>query len=141
MSTSTPFGTGSASYEAAGKEAGISQLVDEFYEHMDALEHARIVRAMHPSDLAVPREKLKTFLCAWLGGPNRYADRFGPISIPRAHAHFAIDEPERDAWLACMQHAVDSQPWDDAFKHYFMRAIAVPAERVRMASVARRASE
>jgi hemoglobin len=141
MSTSTHFGTGSASYEAAGEEAGISQLVNEFYEHMDALEHARVVRAMHPPDLGRSREKLTTFLCAWLGGPNRYRERFGPISIPRAHAHFDIDESERDAWLACMQRAVDSQPWDEAFKDYFMRAIAVPAERVREASAARRESE
>ena len=45
---------------------------------------------------------------------------------------------ERDAWLACMECAVNEQPWTTDFKRYFMRAIAVPAERVRCASVARR---
>ena len=37
-----------------------------------------------------------------------------------------------------MEAAVDEQPWTDDFKRYFMRAIAVPAERVWLASVARR---
>lgn len=136
--TATTYGVGDTSYRAAGERAGIAQLVDRFYEHMDTLPDARTIRAMHPPDLALAREKLKVFLCAWLGGPNEYRERFGPISIPGAHARFPIDEAERDAWLLCMARAVDEQPWTEAFKHYFMRAIAVPAERVRVASVMRR---
>lgn len=136
--TAATYGVGDASYRAAGERDGIARLVDRFYEYMDALPDARTIRAMHPPDLALAREKLKVFLWAWLGGPNEYRDRFGPISIPGAHARFPIDEPERDAWLLCMARAVDEQPWTEAFKHYFMRAIAVPAERVRVASVMRR---
>ncbi|HVK75050.1 MAG TPA: group II truncated hemoglobin [Kofleriaceae bacterium] len=135
---SAPYGTGAASYEAAGGDAGIARLVDAFYDYMDSLAEARGIRAMHDADLARSREKLKVFLCAWLGGPNLYREKFGPISIPGAHARFAIDEPERDAWLACMRRAVDDQPWSAAFKRYFLNAIAVPAERVRVASRARR---
>ncbi len=37
-----------------------------------------------------------------------------------------------------MERAVDEQPWAEASKFYFMQAIAVPAERVRVASVMRR---
>ena len=85
--------------------------------------------------------KLKVFLAGWLGGPKEYAKRFRKIRIPHVHAHLAIDEAERDAWLACMKQAVDAQDaWSDDFKAYFLRAIAVPAERVRQASVARRES-
>jgi len=135
---SAAYGTGAASYEAAGRDVGIARLVDAFYDHMDTLDQARIIRAMHAPSLALSRAKLKAFLCAWLGGPNEYRERFGPISIPGAHARFTIDEAERDAWLECMRRAVEDQPWEPAFKLYFMRAIAVPAERVRVASVFRR---
>ncbi|MGN6107124.1 MAG: group II truncated hemoglobin [Kofleriaceae bacterium] len=128
------FGVGSSSYEAAGQRDGLARLVDAFYDYMDELPEAAVIRAMHPSELALSREKLKVFLSAWLGGPNEYRERFGPISIPRAHAHLAIDEPERDAWLHCMRRAVDDQPWTAEFKAYFLRAIAVPAERVRAMS-------
>jgi hemoglobin len=135
---SVSYGTGDASYQAAGGSAGIRALVERFYEYMDALAEARDVRAMHGPELAEVREKLIVFLCAWLGGPNEYRARFGPISIPGFHAQFAIDEAARDAWLLCMARAVAEQPWADSFKAYFLRAISIPAERVRVASVMRR---
>lgn len=137
--TSPSYGTGDASYRAAGGSDGIDRLVHRFYEHMETLPEARALLAMHAADLTEVREKLAVFLVAWLGGPNGYRARFGPISIPGFHARFAIDEAERDAWLLCMERAVDEQPWAEAFKLYFMKAIAVPAERVRAASVMRRA--
>jgi hemoglobin len=130
----TPYGTGAASYDAAGGAQGLSRLVDAFYRVMDTAPAARTIRAMHGIDLTTSREKLKVFLAAWLGGPNDYRTRFGPISIPGVHAHLDIGEAERDAWLHCMQCAVDEQPWAADFKDYFMRAIAVPAERVRVAA-------
>lgn len=133
------YGVADASYRAAGGQDGIYKLVWRFYEHMDALPEARVIREMHAPDLTIVREKLAVFLCAWLGGPNEYRAKFGPISIPGFHARFPIDEDERDAWMLCMARAVDEQPWADDFKHYFLRAISIPAERVRVASVMRRA--
>ncbi len=132
------FGDGSASYVAAGERHGIARLVDAFYRNMDELPLAATVRAMHSRDLRLAREKLTVFLCGWLGGPNLYTQTFGALSIPRFHARFDIDEAERDAWLSCMAKAVEDQPWTPAFKAYFMSAIRVPAERIRVASVARR---
>jgi len=137
---SLSYGTADSSYQAAGGSAGIRALVHGFYEYMDTLPEARVVRAMHALELDLVREKLIVFLCAWLGGPNEYRARFGPISIPGFHAQFAIDEAERDAWLLCMARAVADQPWAESFKAYFMRAISMPAERVRAASIMRRAS-
>ena len=134
------FGVGDASFRAAGGLAGLEKLCRAFYVHMDHLPEAKVIRAMHPPDLSLATDKLITFLSGWLGGPRNYAERFGSISIPGVHAHLPIDEPERDAWLLCMEHAVAEQPWSEAFKAYFMSAIAVPAERVRLASVAKRAA-
>lgn len=130
------YGEGSASYIAAGERHGIARLVDAFYRYMDHLPLAATIRAMHERDLRLSREKLTVFLCGWLGGPNLYSATFGPISIPRVHQHLVIGEAERDAWLACMEQAVHEQPWTDDFKRYFMRAIAIPAERVRLAASA-----
>ncbi|MBX3158158.1 MAG: group II truncated hemoglobin [Deltaproteobacteria bacterium] len=131
------YGTGDASYRAAGERDGIHRLVERFYEYMDTLPEARAIRAMHGPELARVREKLAVFLCAWLGGPNDYRARFGAISIPGFHARFAIDEAARDAWLLCMARAVGDQAWADDFKQYFLQAISVPAERCRVASVHR----
>jgi hemoglobin len=105
---------------------------------MDTLPEAKDIRAMHAEDLTMAHEKLIVFLAGWLGGPKLYAKTFGPMRIPEAHAHLDIGVAERDAWLLCMQKAVDEQPWEDGFKKYFMGAISIPAERIRQVCEARR---
>ena len=134
------YGRGDTSFRAAGGEAGIRRLVDDFYARMDEDPHAAVIRAMHEPDLTVSRDKLTLFLCSWLGGPRLYRARYGEISIPGVHAHLDIGETERDAWLACMRDAVEVQPWSEDFKRYLLRQIAIPAERVRQASASRRAT-
>jgi len=128
------YGVGDASFRAAGGRDGIKKLVDRFYDVMDELPQARAIRAMHPRDLTVARDKLTLFLCGWLGGEKLYSKKYGPIIIPQAHAHLDINEAERDAWLACMQTAVDEQGYTEDFKQYLMEQLFVPAERCRMAS-------
>lgn len=128
------YGNGDASYRAAGEEAGIRRLCDDFYHFMSTLPEAAKIRAMHREDLATITDKLTLFLCGWLGGPRKYGEKYGPIHIPMAHRHLVINEPERDAWLLCMQKAADRQPWAEDFKHYFMTVIAMPAEKVRVTS-------
>jgi len=125
------YGVGDASFQAAGGEEGIARLVADFYDAMDRLPEAAGIRAMHPADLGVSRDKLARFLCGWLNGPKRYQEKYGSISIPGVHAHLAVDTAARDAWLACMVEALDRQPYADDFKRYLFRQLSVPAERVR----------
>lgn len=132
------YGEGDASFLAAGGLEGLRKLVDRFYRAMDELPEAKTIRAMHPEDLTVARDKLTLFLSGWLGGERLFAKKYGPIIIPRAHAHLDIDEPERDAWLACMRVAVDEQDYAPAFKKYLLEQLFVPAERCRIASLKRR---
>lgn len=125
------YGQGDASFRAAGGEEGIRLLVDRFYEEMDRLPEARGIREMHQADLAEVRDKLARFLCGWLGGPKRYQEKYGSISIPLSHQPFAIGSAERDAWLQCMALALATQPYATSFKTYLMQQFAIPAERVR----------
>ncbi len=126
-----PYGVGDASYQAAGGEAGIKRLVDDFYDAMECLPEAAKIRNMHPADLTVSRDKLTRFLCGWLGGPKLFAEKYGPINIPQAHVHLEIGPSERDAWLLCMQEALKKQPYATNFKEYLMAQLYVPAERSR----------
>ncbi len=125
------YGQQDASFHAAGGEVGIRQLVDAFYDEMQQAEYAATIRSMHPEDLEVSRDKLARFLCGWLGGPKRYSEKYGGMSIPAAHAHLDIGLAERDAWLKCMQVAVDKQDYAVDFKKYLIEQLSVPAERVR----------
>ena len=125
------FGSKDTSFQAAGGEAGIRCLVDAFYDEMDRADYAADIRAMHPQDLDISRDKLTLFLCGWLGGPRLYAEKYGGISIPSAHAHLDIGLAERDAWLRCMKVALDKQDYAPDFKLYLLEQLSVPAERVR----------
>jgi len=69
-----------------------------------------------------------------LGGPKLYAEHFGSINIPQAHKHLNVGIEQSDAWLLCMQKAVDGQPYEASFKIYLMQQLRVPADRIRMVS-------
>ena len=94
-------------YLLIGGEAGIRRLVSRFYALMDELPEARTIRALHPADLAHAKEHLFMFLSGWLGGPQRYAERFGHPRLRQKHQTFPIGEAERDAWMLCMTRALD----------------------------------
>lgn len=134
MNTSTPqdrpFGQGDASFQAAGGIEGIERLVDDFYTYMDTLPEAATVRALHQQDLDEVRDKLARFLCGWLGGPRRYAEKYGPISIPQAHTRWPIGEAESAAWLLCMEKAIARQPYTAEFADYLLTQLRVPAGRI-----------
>lgn len=126
------YGIADGSYKAAGELSGITKLVDDFYDFMCKIPEAKTIRDMHPDDLTESRKKLAYFLSGWLGGPKLYNEHFGRIKIPMAHQHLPIGDKEKDAWLLCMQKAVDLQPFEDSFKVYLMDQLQIPAERIRV---------
>lgn len=127
----TVYGVGDSTLRALGGEAAVVTLVERFYAAMSRLPEAQRIRAMHPDDLTLSQEKLATFLIGWMGGPRRYRERFGPISIPAAHRHLDIGPEERDAWLVCMATALEEQGIDDELKAYLLAQLRHPAEMCR----------
>ena len=134
------FGVGDATFNALGREPGIRLLVESFYREMDRLPAAQRIRRLHASDLSLSIEKLTCFLCGWTGGPKRYAETYGPIRIPQVHIHLPVGEPERDAWLLCMNHALAEQRFSSELQAYMLEELFVPADRIRSV-VAAQASE
>ncbi len=131
------YGVLDTSYKAAGELAGITKLVNAFYDFMEVLPEAEVIRKMHSDDLSESRRKLSFFLSGWLGGPRLYSEHYGSISIPSAHRHLPVGSAEIEAWILCMQKAVDAQPYDEAFRVYLIEQLRVPAERIRSACSAR----
>lgn len=135
MQVSTaPYGFQDNSFQAAGGYEGVKTLVDHFYDFMAELNESRTIHEMHTDSQELRRDKLARFLCVWMGGPRLYMETYGPINIPQVHRHLRITEVERDAWLLCMQKAVDLMPYEADFKIYLMQQLAVPAERIRQTS-------
>ncbi|MDB0050043.1 group II truncated hemoglobin [Pseudomonadales bacterium] len=129
------YGEADTTYKAAGCEAGIHQLVDHFYDIMQA--SYPVIFSWHPSDNNKSRDKLARFLSGWMGGPRRYKEKYGPINLPHAHAHLVVTLKERDQWLDCMAKAIDRMAYPASLKSYLIEQLTVPAERIRQVSTAR----
>lgn len=130
-SANRPYGHGDASFQAAGGVAGIRALVDNFFDRMRSDPRFRTIHEMHPEDPEISRDKLARFLSGWLGGPKLYSEKYGSISIPRAHQHLPVHADEKGQWLTCMAESIAEQPFRDDFKKYLLDALHVPAEGVR----------
>lgn len=126
------YGQQNTTFLAAGGEEGIRKLVDDFYDLMASEDDYKTIIGMHPKNVAISRDKLSRFLCGWMGGPPRYNEKYGPINIPMVHAHLPITGVEMDQWLACMQQALDRQPYPTSLIEYLMKELAKPAERIRL---------
>lgn len=136
---SRSYGDGDATHQALGGVEGIRTLVECFYRYMDTLPEARRIRDLHPSDLAISIDKLARFLSGWTGGPKLYSEKYGPIKIPIFHQHLPVGAAERDAWLLCMERALDECGYDDDLKTYMLEQLFVPAERIRVVVEKRKA--
>lgn len=130
----TVYGFGDATYQAIGEYNGLVKLVNDFYDAMETLPEAENIRNMHHKDLTESQDKLVHFLSGWMRGPNIYQAKYGSINIPKAHSHLNVGEQERDAWLLCMEVALEKQSYSEELKQYLLDQLAKPAEMIRRAT-------
>lgn len=88
------------------------EIAKRFYDHMDASEPE--LARLHEVDEhghVVPgvRERFAHFLVEWLGGPQVYSTAHGHPRLRMRHARVKVDPAMRDAWLRCMEKAMDDQ--------------------------------
>ena len=121
----------SSPFEMIGGEVAVRRLVDRFYDLMDSAPEARGIRAMHPLSLDTSREKLRLFLTGWLGGPPVYVERFGPPMLRARHLPFPIGATERDAWLLCMNRALEEQEMPTELRDFLRDRFAALADHMR----------
>ena len=100
-------------YEAVGGQLFFDELVDRFYSRVEADE---LLRPLYPEALDASRARLSGFLAQYWGGPARYSSERGHPRLRVRHAPFAISVHERDAWTACMSHALNSMDMPEKIK-------------------------
>ena len=106
MTDVTPF-------ERIGGQPTVDRIVDVFYDNMDTLPEAKVIRELHPKDLGPIRVTLKKYLAEWLGGPPSYTQERGHPRLRARHLPFSIGDEERDAWMLCMRRAMEAVVTDD----------------------------
>ncbi len=90
-------------FEQIGGQPTIDRIIDSFYDRMETLPEARVIRALHPKDLAGTRAILKKYLAEWLGGPPGLFTGARSPRLRARHLPFSIGDEERDAWMFCMR--------------------------------------
>lgn len=118
-------------YDKIGGETAVARLVDAFYRRMDTLPQAAAIRAMHEPDLSHTKQILRLFLSEWLGGPRRYSAERGQPHLRRRHLAFRIGEAERDAWMLCMQGALEEVVTDASVRTQLTQAFFKTADFLR----------
>jgi hemoglobin len=118
-------------FERIGGSATIDRLVERFYERMDTLPEAQIIRAMHAASLGAIKDVLKRYLTEWTGGPKLYSVEKGHPRLRQRHIGFAIGDSERDAWLLCMRGALEGTVTDAAARQDLDRALSGLADWMR----------
>jgi len=117
-------------YQALGEE-GIRELTSAFYDMMEALPEVSELRAMHAKDLTPMKEKLAEYLTGWMGGPPRYADKYGTVCMTTPHEPYAIGPKLRDQWLLCMDRALDTIEAEPALREMLKVPLYRIADAVR----------
>jgi len=118
-------------YQLIGGESTVAALCDRFYELMDDTPQFQTIRAMHPTDLKISRDKLFMFLSGWLGGPDLYVQHIGHPMLRRRHLPFAIDTEERDQWVACMYLAMEAVGMEPAMREKLLASFFNTADFMR----------
>ena len=127
---STPSDPTLTHFERIGGVDTVRTLVHRFYENMDQLPEASVIRKLHAESLQGSEEKLFKFLCGWMGGPQLYVQEYGHPMLRRRHLPFSIGIAERDQWLTCMDKALDEVVQDVALRQALSVAFAKVADHM-----------
>jgi hemoglobin len=100
-------------YIRIGGEPAVRHLTKTFYQIMSETPQTKLVRDMHPADIAMSEEKL--------GHPR----------LRQRHMPFSIGIEERDQWLYCMAHALATLELDELLAQQLMGSFAQTANFMR----------
>jgi hemoglobin len=124
---------GKTLYEQIGEDR-LRELVKTFYDLVETdPNEGAIIHALHLKGLGINhlRAAQLEFLTGFFGGPKFYVERTGHSDIRQIHAHVEIGYKERDAWLVCMDKAIDQVGFEPELKERLMLTFTRAAEMSR----------
>ena len=99
-------------FDLLGGADQVRAIVERFYDAMS--EHEPALARLHACDAdgrvdRGSRDRFAMFLIGWLGGPEDYVATHGHPRLRMRHARVPVGAQHRDAWLRCMQRALDGE--------------------------------
>ncbi len=100
-------------YEAIGGDDAIDALVEAFYDRVS--KHPDLI-PIFPDDFTEVARKQKQFLTQFFGGPPLYIMEHGHPMMRKRHLRFQITPTRRNAWLACMEGALEEAKIEEPYR-------------------------
>ncbi|WP_059104002.1 globin [Shouchella shacheensis] len=114
-------------YEALGGEAVLSKLVHTFYSHVAVHQD---LHDLFPDDLTETARKQIQFLTQFLGGPALYTEEHGHPRLKARHLPFVITPTQAEAWLSCMERAMDEVGLQGEIRDYMFERLKLTAHHM-----------
>lgn len=107
-------------YEDIGGAETLQKLVQVFYTLVAA--HPDLA-PIFPDDLTETKEKQYKFLTQFLGGPPLYSEEYGHPMLRARHMPFPITPKRAEAWLSCMNKALDNIDLHGPIREFFFHRL------------------
>lgn len=117
-------------YDMIGGTAPIREIVDRFYDLMEADPAYAELRALHAADLTPMRGSLTSFLAAWMGGPRDWFEERPGKCLMSAHKGVTINPDTARQWADAMRRAIEGSSVDQEFGAKFAGALSGLALRM-----------
>lgn len=114
-------------YEAIGGYEAIEKFVNLFYGKVG--KHP-LLTPIFPEDLTETARIQSMFLTQFLGGPRLYEEERGHPMLRRRHLPFEITPSRRDAWLSCMNEALDETNIEEPYKTAIFEKLTLTANHM-----------
>lgn len=113
-------------YEELGAEK-LSELIHAFYARVS--QHPLLI-PIFPEDFTETIRKQIQFQTQYLGGPNLFTEEHGHPMMRARHMHFKITPDRAQAWLECMDGAMDDIGLDGKFREIYYKRLVMTAHHM-----------
>ncbi|WP_010529945.1 hypothetical protein [Lentibacillus jeotgali] len=114
-------------YEEIGGFHTIDILVTAFYRRVG--KHPKLT-PIFPEDLTETARKQRLFLTQFFGGPRWYTEDRGHPMMRRRHLPFEITSERRDAWLECMDAALNEAEIEEPYRTAIFEKLTMTAHHM-----------
>lgn len=111
-------------YEAIGGQSSVDKIVHSLYKHV--AKHEALI-PIFPTDLTETIHKQRLFLTQFFGGPSLYLEERGHPMLKRRHMPFEITFERRNAWLECMDKALDEAEIEEPYRSAIFDRLSLTA--------------
>lgn len=114
-------------FEAIGGFDSVNKLVIALYDRVE--KHPDLI-PIFPEDFTETIRKQQLFLTQFLGGPPLYTEDRGHPMLRRRHLPFEITPTRRDAWLACMDEAMNEVDLQEPYRTAIFDRLTTTAQHM-----------